>query len=263
MNKAFEKEVIGHINKIRKKVEDLSKTDHKYQDSIFDLANFENSVRDDMKGKGYTKEQIEEMADKISSMKMENMELEKRSFRDNLTGLLNRNSLEEIGPTLVDMERREKKNCSVLMLDFDHFKRVNDQYGHVIGDHALQAMANILSKAVRSSDTVFRYGGEEFIVFLPNTSLKEAELVAEKIRVQVENACIVAKKEDDSFVNLNATISIGCVEIGQVEKKENLSTKDALFEMIKKADTALYKSKTSGRNKVTVFTSDLEGDQKK
>ena len=121
---------------------------------------------------------------------------------------------------------------SVIMLDIDNFKRVNDQYGHLIGDQVIIGVANILLESCRKTDIVCRYGGEEYLIILPNTRLADSHLLCERIRSAVEKSCLEN--------GLSITISGGACEF-----KDHMTSED----LIKNADVCLYKAKSSGKNR--------------
>jgi diguanylate cyclase (GGDEF)-like protein len=126
---------------------------------------------------------------------------------------------------------------SFLILDIDFFKRVNDTYGHQVGDNALVAVAHVLQQSVRDSDLVARYGGEEFAVLLPHTGLDNALAVAEKIRLAVSEISVEGMGEQ------HLTISIGASGIPD-------ATVHSIDELVRRADEALYRAKETGRNRV-------------
>jgi diguanylate cyclase (GGDEF)-like protein/PAS domain S-box-containing protein len=164
-------------------------------------------------------------------------QLEKLSSTDMLTGIFNRRKIEELLNIEILRSRRHQRNLSIIMLDIDYFKHVNDNFGHHAGDVVLQQTAEVIKKALRQSDMFGRYGGEEFLIICPETNKEEVMVVAEKVRNAVANFKfkIVEHK----------TISLGVAEF---------SDEDTLDELVKKADTALYTSKTNGRNRVTLYT---------
>lgn len=171
--------------------------------------------------------------------------LKESAFRDGLTGLYNRKFLDEHSKKLIPYARREKFNIGVLMLDMDHFKAVNDEYGHDIGDKVLKELSRILEENVRESDIVVRYGGEEFIVLLVGIDNAEESLkVANKIREKVR------ENEIDVYAGakLKKTISIGLSMFPDDSK--------TLEGVMKNADIALYEAKSSGRDKVIKFSQD-------
>jgi diguanylate cyclase (GGDEF)-like protein len=166
-----------------------------------------------------------------------NSQLEQLATRDALTGLYNRRRLDEKLADCVQSGKRVRRGFSMLLLDADHFKRVNDTYGHSIGDAVLKQLARLLTEHTRATDFVARYGGEEFVVLLPETAHHdEALTVAEKVRSAVEHA---------QFPQIGRlTISIG---ISLWSPKDSSSA-----ELFKRADEALYLAKSCGRNQVVV-----------
>jgi diguanylate cyclase (GGDEF)-like protein len=161
---------------------------------------------------------------------------QERAMTDALTGLLNRYGLQHILVREHAEARRYNRALSCLVIDLDNFKTINDTYGHPIGDLTLQQIADILREAVRASDTVFRYGGEEFLVLLPETDLDGAIALAEKIR---EAAASRPFGEGQRVFKLTLSAGCGCL-------CENESGHD----MIARADMALYNAKEQGRNRV-------------
>lgn len=162
--------------------------------------------------------------------------LQKMATTDMLTQLYNRHMFSELFSKEHANQKRYGTDMVMMMVDIDHFKAVNDSYGHDIGDEVLKETAATFIKSVRSSDIVARWGGEEFIFLLTNTPLKAGEVVAEKIRRKVEEL----KMSEVGQV----TVSIGLTEA----KKE-----DSLLSAYQRADRALYNSKKSGRNRVAAY----------
>lgn len=175
--------------------------------------------------------------------------LRESNLRDAMTGLHNRRFLEEYTETLVNAVQRRKSDVTILMLDLDYFKMVNDTYGHDAGDTVLKALAKVLTQSVRASDMVIRYGGEEFMIIMQDTNGDQAELAAEKIRAAVEGLKIQLPGG-----TLQKTISIGIAEFPK--------DSDTFWQAVKFADVALYRAKESGRNRVVRFTADLWSDEK-
>ncbi len=156
---------------------------------------------------------------------------------DPLTSLFNRYKFIELFTTeLHAMEQREQP-MSMLMLDIDHFKQINDSFGHNAGDDVLVGISDLLKTKVRNIDIVSRWGGEEFIILLPTATLQQARTIAEKIRIDIE--------QQQFAIGLKITISIGVHQV---------ATGDKLEESISKADRALYKAKLDGRNCVAAYT---------
>jgi diguanylate cyclase (GGDEF)-like protein len=161
---------------------------------------------------------------------------QERAMTDALTGLLNRYGLQHIVAREHAEARRYNRPLSCLMIDLDNFKTINDTYGHAAGDLALRQVAGILSEAVRGSDTVFRYGGEEFLVLLPETDLEGAAALGEKIR-----ATASSRPFGDGENVFNLTLSAGA---------SSLCDNESGNDMIARADMALYQAKEQGRNRV-------------
>jgi diguanylate cyclase (GGDEF)-like protein len=162
--------------------------------------------------------------------------LDELTRTDPLTGLFNRRHLEMEAPKLIALSERENSPTAVLMVDIDHFKKVNDTRGHEAGDAALFHLAMIMHKAVRSYDLVVRYGGEEFLMFLPMTTTPEALEVAERIRCTIQDSPLDFNKEE-----LSITVSIGIYVAARI---------DDIQDAISRADEALYEAKNSGRNRI-------------
>jgi diguanylate cyclase (GGDEF)-like protein len=157
---------------------------------------------------------------------------------DGLTGLNNRRSFFELAENEFDRFKRYKYPLSAFMIDIDHFKKVNDTYGHAIGDKVLVHLAQKLRDLLRNADIIGRYGGEEFVVLLPESNLEASTKVAERIRKTIEAETI----KTDKFGDISITISIGVSNF--TSKAEDLAS------VIDNADKALYEAKKDGRNRV-------------
>jgi len=180
----------------------------------------------------------------IMELKEAQEQLKDQSHRDFLTGLYNRRYFYEVIKNFVNLFKREKKIFSVISIDIDKFKAINDTYGHSIGDKVIKSLADVLLCSTRKSDIVSRFGGEEFIILLPSTNQKGAYEVAEKIRTNVETISVEGEKGE----KISFTISVGVDEIDEKDKE--------IDELLERVDKALYKAKKSGRNRV-VIGSDL------
>ncbi len=170
--------------------------------------------------------------------------LREASLRDPMTGLHNRRYLQEYTEKIVAGTLRRGKKVGLVMCDLDYFKQVNDTHGHAVGDLVLKETSAIISRSVRESDIVIRFGGEEFLVVLLDVNEGEALTIAEKIRARVEATKI--KVPDGT---LSKTISLGVSEFP--------TDTGALWHCIKFADVALYKAKEGGRNRSVRFTADM------
>jgi len=164
-------------------------------------------------------------------------ELQRLSRHDALTGLLNRRAMEEALDGQLQRSRRTSQPFAVMMLDLDHFKRINDQHGHAVGDLALKHVAQLLQQAMRATDSLARFGGEEFIVLMPNSALSQAEPVAEELRRLLAGSPLM---HDASGVTLS--VSVGVAQWRDAE--------DDASRVLSRADAALFQAKVQGRNRV-------------
>lgn len=180
-----------------------------------------------------------EMSDKV---RKDTILLKELSITCQLTKLYNRRYLNEQGELVFKKCLQEQNHCSCIALDIDFFKKVNDTYGHLIGDEVLQHVANIISNSVRSIDIVTRYGGEEFVILSPNTTLESSVKIAERVRQHVEDNPYYADN-----LEINVTVSIGIAGYGH---SKNIST---FYELLDSADQALYIAKESGRNQLRIY----------
>lgn len=158
---------------------------------------------------------------------------------DELTGLLNRREIEKLTLSQVEQAQRNNQPISFMMLDVDFFKKVNDTYGHPVGDKVLIKLAETFKNRLRKTDIIGRYGGEEFFIILPNTDLTNASHLSETIRKTVEGTAF----NIDHF-SMSVTISIGCTEH---EENENIES------TMKRVDDALYTAKRNGRNRAEIL----------
>lgn len=156
-----------------------------------------------------------------------------QAIKDPLTGAFNRRYMESRLSDAAARRRRNEMTASVLAFDIDFFKRINDELGHAAGDEVLVSIVNLITTRVRQSDKLFRIGGEEFLLFLPDTPEPDAALLAEELRVKISEASLLEQRP--------VTVSVGVSE---------LSRGESLDEWIKSADAALYRAKENGRNRV-------------
>lgn len=163
------------------------------------------------------------------------VEMERLAKTDGLTGLLNRSSLFDAASQEFARIQRYERPLSVLMLDIDRFKQVNDTYGHQVGDTVIQRVAASLKETLREVDIVGRYGGEEFAVILPETTLSQAADVAERIRLQISQQSIAT---DTGNLTFTVSLGVAAYEVGM----------SSIDQVLKQADQALYQAKSNGRN---------------
>ncbi|MCD4742633.1 MAG: GGDEF domain-containing protein [Desulfobacteraceae bacterium] len=166
-------------------------------------------------------------------------ELEKKVYQDQLTGAYNRRAYDRRAAEEMDRFLRYGNVFSLLLIDADYFKKINDKYGHAIGDKCLKEMIKRTITLLRKVDMLARYGGEEFTIIMPETDKESAKQAAEKIRKNIEKIEFVYKEE-----KVKVTVSIGVSQISKDDKKF-----ESLFE---RADIAVYKAKSNGRNQVVV-----------
>lgn len=180
-----------------------------------------------------------------------NRALSEATARDTLTGLYNRSYLVEKLDSEISRALRHNSPMAVLMLDIDHFKRVNDSYGHSAGDQVLQCVGKVLKESCRVYDVPGRYGGEEFCIVLPETRIGNTTIVAERIRERLAATSIPV---NDGSVIVTASIGIAGIESAPTE---GVLSPGALLE---RADRALYSAKNLGRNRVELWTGGVGND---
>ncbi len=162
------------------------------------------------------------------------------AITDALTGLGNRHTMETAFPLEIDRCARDDRKVSLIMMDLDNFKSLNDQYGHIAGDRVLASIAGILRQQFRPSDILVRYGGDEFAVLLPGICEGQAMAIAERVRAEVAGNDFRAEGD---LKNLGVSVSIGIAELAAGQSLDGL---------LRSADDAMYRAKRSGRNTVSV-----------
>jgi diguanylate cyclase (GGDEF)-like protein len=182
------------------------------------------------------REELEESKRTTSKLTQLLEQVESKAMIDPLTQVFNRGTYNMEIAQMIKEFKRYKNPAALIIIDIDHFKTFNDDYGHKVGDAVLVLVASVIKGAVRDTDMVFRYGGEEFLVLLDNIDLKNALMVAEKVRAQIESHHLTNKA---NVLNVTVSIGLSCFKEGDVES--------SIFE---RADKALYKGKQNGRNRV-------------
>jgi diguanylate cyclase (GGDEF)-like protein len=177
------------------------------------------------------------VAKRTEDLQVLNKKLKELATRDSLTGILNRGSFFETAQHLLILSQRQKSPASFLLVDLDNFKRVNDTYGHFVGDKVLIHFTQTIQKSLRKSDLIGRVGGEEFAIFLPDTGNDDAFQLAEKLRKIISHSVL----EVDGKV-VAYTVSLG---VESSEPKDHL-----IDELFKRADLKLYGAKDKGRDRV-------------
>jgi diguanylate cyclase len=182
---------------------------------------------------------IKRSSQEIEDLRRTIENVRREAHTDSLTGIANRRSFDEHLAAAIREAAEQDTTLGLLMIDIDHFKGFNDNFGHQVGDKVLQLVARILKQSVKGRDTVARYGGEEFAVVLPNTQLAGSAALAEQIRTAVASRRIVHKGSGEEFGVITLSVGVATLHKGE--------TRDAL---IGRADRALYAAKTQGRNRV-------------
>ena len=179
--------------------------------------------------------------DRTRELEASKKQLQDLAEHDPLTNLYNRRYLMDVSQGYIALAKRKKEALSVIMLDVDNFKLVNDTFGHKVGDEVLLCISNILMEMTRKSDIVSRYGGEEFVIVLPDTDIDKAVLISEKIRMAVEKHIYCFNEEHIAF-----TVSLGVSSL-------DLNLEESLELALIRADKAMYEAKASGKNLVCRF----------
>ena len=185
--------------------------------------------------------EIEIRAKAQKQLRLLNKEMLKKAYTDELSGMGNRRAFFEKAEAKLKLAKLDKAPLAALMIDIDHFKNINDQYGHAQGDKVIQAFANVVLKSIRTEDVQGRIGGEEFALIAVNTNLEGATDLAERIRCAAEAVEVIHGKKI-----IKVSISIGIA----VHKP----CQDDLTSLIRRADDALYQAKKLGRNRVIINT---------
>lgn len=197
---------------------------------LLDLKDANQQMRNQI---NETESRLKEQEKKVSQLQQENR-------KDPLTSAMNRLAMDEDLSNEFTRSQRYNRVFSVVMADIDHFKNVNDTYGHAIGDEVLKFFVRQLKASLRSVDVIYRYGGEEFLIFLPETEIDSALLVAERMRESINSSAL--RHRDDPSITFRVTSSFG---VSVIDKSDT-----NYMNIIKRADKALYNAKNAGRNKV-------------
>jgi diguanylate cyclase (GGDEF)-like protein len=184
---------------------------------------------------------VRERVQNLLNLTLAYRELEELSTTDFLTGVFNRRYFMEIATTELKRHQRHAKITSILMLDIDHFKDVNDTYGHSVGDQALRHLVKICRDNLREEDIFARYGGEEFCALLPETDASTAKEVAERLRYNIESTPM---ELDEQLLHLSVSIGLSGIDARQETDIEP---------WLERADQAMYRAKEQGRNRVVCF----------
>ena len=182
---------------------------------------------------------LRQSSDKIDALERTLEDLRREATTDGLTGIANRRYFDMTLLTMTGDAMNSGDDLSLLLIDIDHFKKVNDTWGHATGDAVIQFVAATLARKVRGQDCVARYGGEEFAIILPATSIDAAVRVGENIRNGLSRNPFVASTGEETVGAVTVSIGVACYEPGE-----------SLAQLVQRADTALYQAKKTGRDRV-------------
>lgn len=187
-------------------------------------------------------QQKKQLQEKIDELQAANEKIRHLSILDSLTGCFNRGYLNDHLPTEIKRTLRYKSTMSLILTDIDHFKKINDTHGHQCGDKVLKAFADTLQIQIRKNvDWVSRYGGEEFVLVLPETGIADAITVAEKLREFVSKTPMLYKEQE---INISASFGVAAVS------SSDASPEETVVKLLNTADQRMYKAKKRGRNRV-------------
>src|SRR5690348_8653866 len=184
-------------------------------------------------------DRLNQSSSEIAELRQSLEEVRREALTDALTGIPNRKFFETRLREAARDAMESGEALSLLILDIDHFKQFNDNYGHQLGDQVLRLVARTLTDSVKGRDTPARYGGEEFAIILPQTRLKDAKGLADQIRRTIMSRRVVRKNSGDDYGTITMSIGVACYRPGE-----------QLLETVRRADAALYQAKRNGRNRV-------------
>ena len=187
------------------------------------------------------KNRLDESHSELDRLRQEEVRARQESLADGLTGLTNRRGFDQALTECLARKEDVQHGPSLLITDIDHFKRINDSYGHLFGDKVLRTIAQVVKDSVKGRDTAARYGGEEFAILLPDTPVEGARVLAEQIRTKVERCRIKRNGSEDAIDTITISIGVTAHRAGE-----------PAHDFIARADSALYQAKNQGRNRVNV-----------
>lgn len=197
------------------------------RDEIGDLA----------EGLGMAREAMIELRESNHKLRLQSEDLLRMAITDPLTGVANRRRFKEVAEAELDRSRRHGKSLSVILMDLDHFKVINDRFGHEVGDRVLIRTAEVLAQSIRASDLLSRHGGEEFIILLPEETLETASFLASRALAAIAGQCLTT----DDGQEVCWTVSIGVAAL----QPDDVTIED----LVRRADVAMYRAKAAGRNR--------------
>ena len=203
------------------------------------LSKLESESKNMLHSTQFFRESLAAAKDEIASLKVQLKKSKKQSCYDSLTGLLNRHAFDT---ELSQFISKNNQGLCLIMADIDHFKKFNDQWGHLLGDQVLKVVGRKLNDSMCDGATAYRFGGEEFVVLLPKCNLRIARQYAEKLRKLIEKLLLKDKRTAKKINNISASFGVAEFESG-----------DSLTSFIARADDCLYEAKRLGRNRVVPF----------
>ncbi len=189
---------------------------------------------------GMLKNELNASLKEVVELRKELERTQEQALMDSLTGLKNRRGVGEVVEDLQSDGKSGMTGCSLMMIDIDHFKRINDSHGHFLGDKVIRTVAQLLVAAVKGQDTVSRWGGEEFLILLPETPLEGAKALAEIIRTTIERGRIRRMDNGEYIGAVTVSVGVACYCPGE-----------SFEDFVQRADQVLYAAKKAGRNRVT------------
>jgi diguanylate cyclase len=202
------------------------------EDIIGETKNIEESS-------GVLQNRLKKTINDVESFRNDLLKLREEAITDSLTGLLNRRAFDEIITREIDRAKEEGYNLCIIFADMDNFKRINDSFGHLVGDQVLRKAADVIRTYIKGRDIAARYGGEEFVILLPDTPKQGAVTVAEKIRMLFETTQWKRKGNGERIGSITLSLGVSCYMPGESSES-----------FIERADNYLYVAKNSGRNRV-------------
>jgi diguanylate cyclase (GGDEF)-like protein len=240
MKKVFKQELLI-LSKYQLIAEDANLPEQELRQSYQTLLNaYRLLLQDAMKITNIGDINQKKLFEAFEELERQKAILYQSSIMDHLTQVYNRSYIMKIFDNAFAQTKRYQQDFSCIILDIDNFKAINDTYGHPVGDEVIKETAQNIASQLRDADSVGRYGGEEFLIILPNTSVAEAKQVAEKIRITVENATVGKQK-------LSVTVSLGLSDT-------LIASPTTQEEMLHNVDVALYQAKEKGKNRTVTYT---------
>jgi diguanylate cyclase len=244
-------ETISEIDQTASKAAESSSAINKYSllmeeyEDLHEMRNIISEVVAETKTIAESSHQLRKMLSdtkvEVENLREELQRSREQAATDTLTGLLNRRAFNQQLAILTDDAAHARQSLGLMIIDIDYFKRVNDKFGHLIGDKVIRFIGNQITSNIKGKDMAARFGGEEFAVLLPNTQLDQTRILAESIRASIEKSKLI--RTDTSQPITGITVSIGITSYKFGENTDHF---------IHRADKAMYKSKNSGRNKVSI-----------